>query len=258
MKYAYCRVSTEHQSLKRQLDNIAAAFPDIAERNYYTEKYTGTTANRPAWTRLLARVQPGDTIVFDSVSRMSRDAAEGAKQYEELYSKGVSLVFLNEPHINTDVFRAATEKRIQLTIETGREASDKFVNGMLELLNQFSIDLAKEQVMLAFEQAQKERDDLSKRTRDGIRAAMKRRRELGLPLPGYNRGRKFETKTAAAAKEVIQQHSKFFGGTLSDADCIKLAGCSRNSYYKYKAELKASLLAVDDAGQDPAEAAAAS
>ena len=250
MKYAYCRVSTERQSLKRQLDNIAAAFPEIAERNYYTEKYTGTTSNRPAWTRLLARVQPGDTIVFDSVSRMSRDAEAGAAQYQELYEAGVNLVFLNEPHINTDVYKDAA----QAPATGDKDLDETLIKG----LNEYLMRLAKRQIWIAFEQAQKERDDLSKRTRDGIRAAMKRRRELGLPLPGYNRGRKFETKTAAAAKEVIQQHSKFFGGTLSDADCIKLAGCSRNSYYKYKAELKASLLAADDAGQDPAETAAAS
>lgn len=240
MMYAYCRVSTERQSLKRQIDNIAAAFPEITERCYYTEKYTGTTADRPAWMRLLARVQSGDIIVFDSVSRMSRDAAEGARQYAELYSKGVSLIFLNEPHISTDVFRAATEKRIQLTIETGRESSDKFMNGMLELLNQFSIDLAKEQVMLAFEQAQKERDDLSKRTKDGIQAARKARIEAGEAEPfDFNRGKTLETKKSKAAKELIRKHSKDFDGTLKDVECMKLAGIARNTYFKYKRELKA-------------------
>lgn len=244
--YAYCRVSTERQSLKRQIDNIAAAFPEIQERDYYTEKYTGTTADRPQWIKLLRTVKAGDTIVFDSVSRMSRDAAEGAKQYEELYSKGVSLVFLNEPHINTDVFRAATERRIQLTIETGRASSDKFMNGMLELLNQFSIDLAKEQVMLAFEQAQKERDDLSKRTKDGIKAARNARIEAGEPEPfDFNRGRKLETSKARTAKDVIRKHSKDFDGTLTDAECIKLAGISRNSFYKYKAEIKAEQTAAE-------------
>jgi len=41
-----------------------------------------------------------------------------------------------------------------------------------------------------------------------------------------------------SAKEIIRTHSKDFGGTLSDAECIRLAGISRNSFYKYKAELK--------------------
>ena len=248
MKYAYCRVSTERQSLKRQIDNIAAAFPEITERNYYTEKYTGTTTNRPAWTRLLARVQPGDTIVFDSVSRMSRDAAEGAKQYEELYSKGVSLVFLNEPYCNTDTYRAAAAASIPTT---GNEIADIYI----EATNKVLMILAKQQITLAFEQAQKERDDLSKRTKDGIQAARKARIEAGEAEPfDFNRGKTLETKKAKAAKELIRRHSKDFFGTLNDTECMKLAGISRNSFYKYKSEIRAE---QDTSDIDRAEADAA-
>ena len=39
-------------------------------------------------------------------------------------------------------------------------------------------------------------------------------------------------------KEIIKKHSKDFNGTLEDPDVIKLCGCSKNSYYKYKKELK--------------------
>ena len=40
------------------------------------------------------------------------------------------------------------------------------------------------------------------------------------------------------AKEIIKTHSIDFGGTLNDVECIKLAGISRNSFYKYKMELR--------------------
>ena len=249
--YAYCRVSTERQSLKRQIDNISAAYPEIQERDYYTEKYTGTTTNRPEWQKLLGRVQPGDTIVFDEVSRMSRDAAEGAKQYEELYSRGVSLVFLKEPHINTAVFKAAAEKRMRIAVDTGRAATDKLLVNLEMTINEFLIDLAKEQVMIAFEQAQKERDSLSKRTKEGIRAARNARLAENLPEKAhFNRGRKLETKKARAVKAAIFKYSKDFAGSLSDIDCIKIAGCSRNSYYKYKAELRSSSAADPDGQAD--------
>ena len=46
------------------------------------------------------------------------------------------------------------------------------------------------------------------------------------------------TKKSIDCKAIIQKHSKDFGGTLNDPDVIKLCGCSRNSYYKYKHELK--------------------
>lgn len=44
-------------------------------------------------------------------------------------------------------------------------------------------------------------------------------------------------------KEVINKHSKDFNGTLSDVDCIKLTGLSRNTYYKYKKEIRLELVA---------------
>lgn len=47
-----------------------------------------------------------------------------------------------------------------------------------------------------------------------------------------------EYKKAAAAKEIIRKHCKDFGGALSDVETLKIAGCSRGSYYKYKREIK--------------------
>ena len=70
------------------------------------EFYTGTKQDRPSWNKLIAQIKTGDAIVFDSVSRMSRNAEEGFKDYKMLYEQGVNLVFLNEPLINTSVFDA--------------------------------------------------------------------------------------------------------------------------------------------------------
>lgn len=65
--------------------------------------------------RLLDKVQPGDAIIFDSVSRMSRDAEEGFRLYEELFHRDVSLVFLKEPHINTETYKRAMMNQVALT-----------------------------------------------------------------------------------------------------------------------------------------------
>lgn len=73
--YAYVRVSTTKQSLQQQIDNIMSTDNGIcAGATFFSDKYTGSTLDRPAWLRLCKRLQPGDTVVFDSVSRMSRDA----------------------------------------------------------------------------------------------------------------------------------------------------------------------------------------
>lgn len=56
------------------------------------EAYTGRTMQRPEWDKLFSKVSNGDTIIFDSVSRMSRSADDGVQTYFQLMDKGVSLV----------------------------------------------------------------------------------------------------------------------------------------------------------------------
>ena len=92
--YGYARISRKEQNIDRQLRNIKAAYPDAI---MVQEAYTGTRVDgRVQFEKLLKTVKTGDTIVFDSVSRMSRNAAEGYALYEQLYTKGVELVFLKE------------------------------------------------------------------------------------------------------------------------------------------------------------------
>lgn len=52
------------------------------------------------------------------------------------------------------------------------------------------------------------------------------------------KGTTLTTKKSIECKKIILKHSKDFGGTLTDLDVIKLCGCSRQSYYKYKTEIK--------------------
>ena len=99
MIYGYCRISTKQQNIERQIRNILAEYP---KAKLYKEAYTGTKLERPEFEKLLKRLKAGDTVVFDSVSRMSRNAEDGWTLYESLYNKGINLVFLKEHHIDTD------------------------------------------------------------------------------------------------------------------------------------------------------------
>lgn len=222
--WGYTRISTGRQSIDRQIRNISAAYPDAF---IVQEVYTGTTDNRPEWKKLMDKVRPGDTIIFDSVSRMSRNSDEGYRTYQDLYAQGVNLVFLKEPHINTSVYRDAQQTALSAT---GDEIADCFIAAT----NQVIMILARRQIKTAFDQAEKEVMDLRKRTAEGIETARRNGKQIG-----QRTGAKLTTKKATAAKEIILKHSKDFNGSLSDPDCIKLAGCSRNSYYKFKRELRA-------------------
>lgn len=231
--YAYTRVSTQRQSIKRQIDNITSADGGAyAGALFFNDRFTGSTLDRPEWNRLYKRLEPGDTVVFDSVSRLSRDAESGAALYEELYQKGVSLIFLNEPHCNTDCYRQAAAASIP---STGNEIADIYI----EATNKVLMLLARRQIAIAFEQAEKERTDICNRVRDGMRAAKEEAARQGIEKTyGLAAGTKLTTKKSVAAKEIIRKRSKDFDGTLDDSEVMKLCGISRNTYYRYKKQLK--------------------
>ena len=222
MVYGYCRISTKKQSIERQIRNITTVYP---KAKIVTEAYSGTTLNRTEWNKLYKTVKAGDTIVFDSVSRMSRNAEDGFSLYEELSNKDIELVFLKEPHINTETYKKAIQSNITLTGTN--------VDFILEGVNKYLMVLAKEQIRLAFEQSEKEVEDLHQRTKEGIETARLNGKQIG-----QRQGAKLVTKKSIEAKEQIKKHSKDFQGTLSDTDCMKLTGLARNTYYKYKKELK--------------------
>lgn len=220
--YGYARISTTKQSIERQIRNIEREFPSAM---IVQEAYTGTKIDRKEWSKLFATVRLGDTIIFDSVSRMSRNAEEGYTVYEELYNRGVNLIFLKEHHIDTSTYKKALESNVPLTGTS--------VDYILEGVNKYLMALAKEQIRLAFDQAEKEVEDLHQRTREGIQTARLNGKQIG-----QRQGTKLITKKSIAAKEIILKHSKDFGGTLADVDMMKLTGLARNTYYKYKAELR--------------------
>lgn len=221
--YGYCRISTKKQSIERQERNIKAAYPDAIITK---EEFTGTKIDgRKGLERILNIVKAGDTIVFDSVSRMSRDAEAGFKLYQKLFAKGVELVFLKEQHINTATYKKALDNQLTMT------GTD--VDSILRGINEYLWKLAETQIKITFDQAEKEVQDLHQRTKEGIETARLNGKQIG-----QQAGRKLNVKKANEAKEIIRKHSKDFGGSLSDAECIKQAEVSRNTFYKYKREIK--------------------
>lgn len=224
MVYGYARISKPSQSSERQIRNIKA-FDDSAM--IFKEAYTGTKQDRPEWVKLNKRLKSGDIVIFDSVSRMSRNAAEGYNEYEQLYQKGVNLIFLKERHIDTSTYQSALNQQIAAT---GNEIADTYIDATNKVL----MILAKQQIKLAFEQAEKEVQDLHVRTSEGMKTAALNGKIIGRP-----KGAIITTKKSIESKKLIKKHSIDFGGTLTDKEVMVMIGSiSRNTYYKYKRELK--------------------
>lgn len=225
--YGYCRISTPKQSMERQIRNIKKVYPDAV---IVQEIFTGTKVEgRTEFVKMLKNLKPGDTLVFDSVSRMSRDADQGLALYEHLYNKGINLEFLKEPMINTKVYTEKENNKLQLTGEASVDAILKGVNESMSIL-------ARKQIRIAFEQSQKEVEDLQQRTKESLAVAKAKGVELGL-----KKGTKLETAKSKRVKLDILKWSADFGGLLADLDVINRTKVSRNTYYKYKKELKEEL-----------------
>lgn len=233
MIYGYCRISTKKQSIDRQIRNIKREFPTAI---ILTEAFTGTKLDRPEWNKLNRKLKYGDMIVFDEVSRMSRNAKEGFALYQRLFNIGINLVFLKEPHMNTDSYKEAMQGIFSTEIQSGDKATDDLVNSIMAAVNKFMMNKVEKDIYKAFEQAQKEVDYLHQRTKEGIETARLNGKQIGL-----EKGTKLTTKKSLVAKEVIKKHNKDFGGSLSNEDTWKLAGISKMTFYKYKNELLADL-----------------
>lgn len=222
MQYGYIRVSTPKQDMERQVRNIWKQYP---EAHIIRETYTGTKLQgRKEFNKLYKKVQSGDMIIFDSVSRMSRDAKEGFQIYQELYRKGISLVFLKEPYINTSVYKKALKNSVGFTGTP--------VDSILQGINEYLLELAKEQIYLAFQQAEKEVTDLRQRTKEGIETARLNGKQIG-----QKKGAKLTTKKSIEAKMKIQKYNRAFGGILTNEETWRMIGITKTTFYKYKKEL---------------------
>lgn len=220
MVYGYARVSTAKQKLQRQIDNIKT-FDKSAI--LFTEKYTGTKIDgREELDRLLKRVKSGDTIIFDSVSRMSRNATEGIELYFALYDQGISLVFLKERYIDTDTYKTSIENSIA-------DTDNEIANIYIQATNKVIRLLAKQQIEKAFDQAEKEVTDLRQRVKEGIAKSDK--------TQGIVTGTKLITKKSVEMKERMLRHLICFGGTDTDIQFMNDNKIARNTFYKYKKEL---------------------
>lgn len=223
--YGYCRISTKQQSIDRQERNILAEY---ANAIIVKEVFTGTKLDgREKFDRLLKQLKTNDTVVFDSVSRMSRNASEGFELYKELYNKGINLVFIKEPYINTDTYKQQLDNNNNIQVADS-DLNDTIMKGIRDYL----MRLAERQIKIAFNQAEKEVQDLRQRTREGIETARLKGKQIG-----QEKGTKLVTKKSIQAKADIKKYSKDFDGTLLDIEVMKLIGISRNSYYKYKKQL---------------------
>ncbi|QSO52345.1 recombinase family protein [Alicyclobacillus curvatus] len=91
MKYGYARVSTVHQDLESQIQALTNEGCD----EIYSEKVTGTKADRPKFQEVLSKLQGGDTLVVTKLDRFARSTVDAIKTVKELFGRGIKVHVLN-------------------------------------------------------------------------------------------------------------------------------------------------------------------
>ncbi|AXI08153.1 recombinase family protein [Oceanobacillus sp. 143] len=91
MKYGYARVSTVHQDLETQLQ----ALENEGCEKIFSEKFTGTKADRPQFKELLSILEKGDTLVVTKLDRFARSMAQGSQLVSDLIERGIRVHILN-------------------------------------------------------------------------------------------------------------------------------------------------------------------
>lgn len=153
--YAYARVSSREQNLDRQIEALRPFVND--ERDIIVDKASGKDFNREGYTYLKnSLLRPGDTLVIKELDRLSRDYQGLKQEWNELTSRGIHIVVIDTPMLNT-----ANKSDLEIKLIS---------NIVFELLSYL---------------AEKERIKIKQRQREGIDTAKSKGQTFGRPKIAY-------------------------------------------------------------------------
>src|ERR671931_2291782 len=94
MLIGYARVSTLDQNLDLQRDALRKA--GVAAKDIYTDKITGTTAQRPGLDQALSHLREGDTLIVWRLDRLGRSLKHLIETVTKLKKQGIAFKSLTE------------------------------------------------------------------------------------------------------------------------------------------------------------------
>lgn len=196
--FGYARVSTKEQNLERQLEALKQY--GINEREIIVDKISGKNFNRPGYLNLKNNLlREGDTLVVKELDRLGRDMTMIKEEWNELESKGINIVVIDTPLLNT-VGKTDLEKRLISSI-------------VFELLSYM---------------AEKERIKIKQRQAEGIAA-----------MPVNEEGKKVSIKTGKTTGRPKVTYPKNWGDVytswkedkITAKKAMELTGLKRTTFY---------------------------
>ncbi|MED1558681.1 recombinase family protein [Bacillus paramycoides] len=191
-KFGYVRVSSKDQNEERQIQNMKNL--GIEDRDIFIDKESGKNMERENYQMLKRLVRIGDTIVFDSLTRLGRNMNDTLEEFRYYEKHKVNLQFIKEPYINVNYTGESTNDVIQSAIQ----------KATLTILSAF---------------AEKERIDIKQRQAEGIALARKQGKHLGRPL-------------VEITETFIEAYKEWKSESITAVGAMKKYGIKRSSFYK--------------------------
>ena len=192
--FAYIRVSSKDQSENRQLDSLQGLTID----EIIIEKASGKNfIGRAKYQEMKSKLRAGDLVIVKSIDRFGRNYAEICKEWESIINMGVDIQVLDMPILNT---------RDNQNGLTGRLITDI----VLKLLGYV---------------AERERENIKTRQREGIDSALAR-------------GVKFGRPTSEIPKDFIRCYELYKQGLIKVKDVMSMCNIKRSTFFKYAQSIK--------------------
>lgn len=199
MIYGYCRVSTKHQNLQRQVDTLLKY--GVKKRFIFSDKYSGKTLNREGLNDLLDHLQTGDTIVIKEIDRLGRNRKETKELILRLIKEDIEIVCLDMPYLKSFIIDKIKENE-----------------GFMEIMANALLDVI-------LEVAEQERKKIISRTTEGRKKAIENGQKFGRPQK--------------VSLEIFKSYyDKFIKREMKAVEIQRELGISKQSYYNYVEQLK--------------------
>lgn len=152
MIYAYIRVSTRHQNIDRQYEEIKAL--DIDDRHIYIDKESGKDFDRTKYQKLIKKLKKDDLLIVKSIDRLGRNYHMILEEWARITKTiGADIRVLDMPLLDT---------RIE-----GKNLVGKFISDIVLQVLSFV--------------AENERINIKQRQAEGIRIAKEKGVKFGRP-----------------------------------------------------------------------------
>lgn len=221
--FSYMRISTREEREMQRYNRQEKALEKYVQEHgielndvyQFRDDISGKSfENRADWNKLEKLLQPGDTVIFKDITRFTREAENGYKKYMELLNRNINLVFIDNPTISTDYIKTM----MGIAQKQENRIAKKSLNDTIELL-----------ILVELDRAEREREIIVQRIRDGLKASGKK--------AGRKPGQLDKLTDELQADIVLYLADR----SIKAVDLMKKHNISRNTFKKYVEHVKKNM-----------------